>query len=293
MAKSSLSPASEYLGEFDRKEILHKNHYFDNETVERLMYLYVEGACTDVPLRDEIMVWASELIRQLIKAHNLGQICPGKDDTSVYDLFQTAWLQIEGALYKYEARPHCNICYNNLRPNDSLLVDEFWFASEVIRKIKKCKKCDVSITEDSIYYKGKSKIFNMWSQIARTVGLAYIKKENRDRKNSNIFQSHLENRQITKNHVMDRFLTEAREILKYNDSHLHLLNVIEKLYEEDEKPHEGLIGKLVERSKLPRTTITGFLWMMRLRSKDFSDSPVNEEHDTLKDRMDKKEKEFE
>ena len=127
MAKRLLNPDSEYLGEFDRKEILHKNHYFDNEIVERLMYLYVEGACTDVSLRDEIMVWASELIRQLIKAHNLGQICPGKDDTTSGDLFQTAWLQIEGALYKYEARPHCTGCYNNLRPGDSQLIDEFCF----------------------------------------------------------------------------------------------------------------------------------------------------------------------
>lgn len=168
MAKSSLSPDSVSQDQFERKEVLHKNHYFDNEIVERLMYRYVEGACTDVSLRDEIMIHASELIRQIIKAHNLGQICPGKDDTASGDLFQTAWIQIESALYKYEARPHCSRCYNALRPKESLLTDNFWFVDEVVKRIKRCPRCRVRLTVDAIYYKGVSKVFNLWCLSPKT-----------------------------------------------------------------------------------------------------------------------------
>jgi hypothetical protein len=283
MAKSSSNPDSNCPSDFERREDLAKNHYFDNETVERLMHRYVEGACTDSDLRDEIMDHASELIRNIIKAHNLGQICPGKDDTAKGDLFQTAWIQIESALYKYEARPHCSATYHRLRPNDSLLIDEYLFVQDLIKKFhSKCPICDQKIDTEHIYYRGKSKVFNLWSQIARTVGLAYIKKENRDRKNSGIFQKHLEERPVIKNEMLGRFFLEAREIFKYNTDHLKVLNCIEDLYEEDEKPHEGLIGKLVDRSGLPRTTVTGFLRLLRLRSKDFTDSPVNEERDQLK-----------
>jgi hypothetical protein len=280
MAKSLLSPDSVSQSQFERKEVLHKNHYFDNEIVERLMYRYLEGACTDVALRDEIMVHASELIRQIIKAHNLGQICPGKDDTTGGDLFQTAWIQIESALYKYQARPYCSKCYNALRPRESLIIDEFWFIDEVAKKIKRCPRCETALTAKTIYYKGESKVFNLWSQIARTVALAYIKKENRDRKNSGVFQEHLEQRTEPKSDILGLFFQEAHEICKYNKDHLKVLKTIEDLYKEDEKPYDGLIGKLVERSGLPRTTITGFLKVLRLRAKDFTNSPINEQNDS-------------
>lgn len=269
---------------FERREILPKNHYFDNEKVERLLCRYLQGACTDVGLRDEIMVCASELIRQVMKAHNLSQICPGKDDSSINDLFQTAWLQIEGALYKFEARPHCSCCYNNMRPNDSLLCDEFIFPKDLVKRHSKCPHCRESLTIDTIYYRGLSKVFNMFSQIARTVILAYIKKENRDRKNHPVFQTHVRNKIIPKSDVLERFLTEAREICKYNNDHMLIVETIEKLYETDEKPHEGLITKLVERTNLPRSTITEFLHLIRARSFEFSDSPINEEFETIKHR---------
>lgn len=146
----------------ERKEIFYKNHYFDNEIVERLLHRYLRGACTDVHLRDEIMIHASELIVQLIKAHNLAQIYPGKDDSSMMDLFQTAWIQIESALYKYEALPYCAKCYNNMRPNESLLSEEYIFEAEIVKRIKRCPNCKVQLTETSIYYKGKSRLFNLW-----------------------------------------------------------------------------------------------------------------------------------
>jgi len=282
----SEQPAPEQQEDYDRKETLPKNHYFDNETVERLMHTYVRGSCVEVLLRDEIMTHASELIRQIIKAHNLGQIYPGKDDSSIMDLFQTAWIQIESALYKYEARPHCSICYNNLRPNDSSLSEEYIFEDEVVKRIKICPNCGVRIIRASIYYRGKSRVFNMWSQVARTVILAYIKKDRRDHKNSDVFKSHIEGRVIGQNCALDRFFTEAREISKYNDDHLKILDAIRQLYMEDERPHEGLISKLVIKTGFSRTCITNFLKMVRLRSHELTDSPVNEEINTVKMRID-------
>lgn len=163
MAKNSSNQDSAYLKGFERKEDLARNHYFDNERVEYLMHKYVEGACTDVKLRDEIMTHASELIRQIIKAHNLGQICPGKDDASRGDLFQIAWLQIESALYKYKARPHCNKTYNKQRPNDSLISEQELFTEEIKKKFKsKCPICGDKLSEEHIYFKGQSKVFNLW-----------------------------------------------------------------------------------------------------------------------------------
>jgi intein/homing endonuclease len=147
---------------FERKEVLQRNHYFDNELVEHLLCLYHETACTNVKLRDMIMVHADELIRQTIKAHNLSQIYPGKEESSIGDLFQTAWVQIESALYKYDARPHCNKCYNPLRPGDSVLSDEFMMADDILKKIRTCPKCKITLTREFIHYRGKSKVFNMW-----------------------------------------------------------------------------------------------------------------------------------
>jgi hypothetical protein len=272
--------------EYERKETFHKNYYFDNETVERLSHRYVKTACTDIKLRDEIMVHASELIRQIIKAHNLGHIYPGKDDSSIMDLFQTAWLQIESALYKYEAYPHCSSCYNPLRPNDSLLSEEYLFEEDIIKKLKVCPHCKAKLTESNIYFKGKSKIFNMMSQVARTVILAYIKKENRDRKNSDIFRTHLCNRTLSRNSTLYRFFVEARELVKYNENHVKILDAIEQLYKEDDRAHEGLITKLVTRTGLSRANITGFFKIVRMRGHEFTDSPVNEQIETIKSVID-------
>jgi intein/homing endonuclease len=189
MAKSSLNQGSisQKPEQFERKEEYKSNWYFDNEAVERLMYRYCESACTDVTLRDHIMEHASELIRQLIKAHNLAQIYPGKDESSVGDLFQVAWLQIEGALYKYEARPHCGKCYNKLRPNDSMLCDNFMIADDLVTEMHKCKNCNVRLERDNIYYRGKSRLFNLWcvspnTKVLTQNGIARIG-DSLDRKN--------------------------------------------------------------------------------------------------------------
>jgi len=155
-----------------------KSYYFNNEIVEALLYEYNEGACVEVAVRDKIMSHASELIIQIIRAHNLASIYPGKDDSSYWDLFQVAWAQIESTLYKYDARPHCLFCFNFHRPADSMLMDtslQECIFPLLIRKIKRCPRCGapfatVGVLEDKrnnlargrVYYRGTSKVFNMW-----------------------------------------------------------------------------------------------------------------------------------
>ena len=204
-----------------------KNQYFDNLKVEGLLTKYLETGCTDAALRDEVMSHASELIRQIIRTHNLHNIYPGRDQASFFDLFQVAWVQIEKTLYKFDFGP------------------------------------------------GHTKVFNMWSQIARTVMLAHIKREGRDRKNQNAYTTHLNTRHGTRPAVLERFFTEAREICKYNDEHLSILNHLEELYDIDERASEGLIGKLIKKSGRSRQKVHSFLEYVRMRNVEFSDSPAS------------------
>ena len=82
--------------------------------------------------------------------------------------------------------------------------------------------------------------------------------------------------------MLERFTDEAREVFRYNDDYNKIIDAITQLYDEDDKPYDGLISKLVARTELPRSAITEFLRTLRLRSKDFTDSPVNEENENLK-----------
>lgn len=123
---------------------------------------------------------------------------------------------------------------------------------------------------------GHSKIFNMWSQVARTVILAAIKKDNRDRKNSTNYRSHLDNVAIRRNVNFERFMDEARDLCQYNDEHMQIINAIEQLYYNDSKPHEGLINKLCEYTDMSRPKIVKFIKILRVFSFEFTDSPVGE-----------------
>lgn len=91
---------------------------------------------------------------------------------------------------------------------------------------------------------GHPKIFNMWSQIARTAILAAIKKDNRDKKNSEGYRYYLDEKTLRRCAKFDRFLTEARDICKYVEDFMIIIAALEALYFSDNKPHEGLIGKL-------------------------------------------------
>lgn len=272
-------------------------------------------------LRDAIMQHASELIRQIIRKQGLHTIYPGQDESSFGDLLQVGWTQVERTLYKFRARPHCRPCYNPDRPNDSVLYNpadtEYGIITyEEMKKngIIKCKKCEtvfapepvVQAVQDTyggsttVLFRGISKVFNMWSQVSRTVILAHIKKEGRDRKNATSYRNYIDNkpRQTEPyvsessnllnqniheiNPIMVRFLSEAKEICKYNNDFLLVLTALEHLLQVDDRPSEGLIGKLVEHSGLSRITVTQFMKTIRLRSFEFTDSPINRSMDNTK-----------
>jgi hypothetical protein len=254
--------------------------YFDNNKVEDLLVKYVWTGCTRVELRDQIMKNAEELIRQIIMAHNLHRIYPGQEDSAFGDLFQTAWIQIERTLYKYKARPHCAACYNIIRPQDSVLYnpadDEYGIIKPkiVAERGLTCPSCGNK--PPVILYRGTSKVFNMWSQVARTVILAYIKKENRDYKNSDAYKVHLGTRYESTDGAFQRFVDEANNICKHNKNHMIILEALKHIAATDDRPYEGIISKLVRYSNQSRAQVTGFLKLVRLRSDEFTDSPVNE-----------------
>ncbi|MBD3407224.1 MAG: hypothetical protein GF411_13980 [Candidatus Lokiarchaeota archaeon] len=132
---------------------------------------------------------------------------------------------------------------------------------------------------ESTLYKfrpGHAKVFNMWSQISRTVMLAAIKKNGRDRKNAESYRLHLDNRAIKRPALFDRFVKEAKELCKYNEEHTLILNTLIDLYKHDEKPHEGLIEKLTTKSGLSRPKIIKFIKTLRLMSFEFTDSTIGE-----------------
>lgn len=203
--------------------------------------------------------------------------------------------QIERTLYKYRGRPHCRACYNPERPGDSLLYEpecrEYGIKTmeDIITINKVCPICNVKLLNkpmiepmqgryggsETILYRGMSKVFNMWSQIARTVILAYIKKEARDRKNSGSYVVHLDNKPKPTSDIIIRFLDEARGMCQYHDDYLNILNALEWLIYNDDRPYDGIIGKLVTASGLSRPIITGFMRFVKLRSLEFTDSPMN------------------
>lgn len=262
--------------------------YFDNNLVEHLLVLYLHTGCTDVKLRDQIMSHAGELIRQIIRAHNLHKIYPGHEDSAFGDLFQTAWIQIEKTLYKYKARPYCADCYCNKKPHLSIVyspdVMEYGIITpeEVAKRKIKCPSCKK--LPSKLIYRGTSKIFNMWSQVARTVILAYIKKESRDYKNSDSYRTFLDDKKVQEVDKFERFITEAREMCQYNATHMVIVDALAKIVKTDDKPYEGLIGKLAALSGESRTQVSNFLRTIRLYSFEFTDSPINVRENCIDDK---------
>jgi len=130
---------------------------------------------------------------------------------------------------------------------------------------------------NTILYRGNSKVFNMWSQVARTVILAFVKKEGRDKKNSTAYRDHLSSKTRIDEDRLKRFFVEAEELFKHNNDHMCCLNALQRIIREDDKPWDGIIGKLVGYSGLSRSQVTSFMKVIRLRSFDFTDSPLSQE----------------
>lgn len=276
----------------------HRQHYFINEIVEWDLTKYIWSGTTDVALRDKIMSNATELIRQIIRKQRLHIIYPGHEESSFGDLVLTAWMQVERVLYKYRSKPHCRSCFAFERPNDSALYTPSSMEYGIIRMnqlfmrgILKCPHCGADLTNGeiieprqglyggtrSILYRGSSKVFNMWSQVSRTVILAYIKKEGRDKKNSGGYREYSINKTRTELSPMDRFITEASEVCRYNQDYVKLLAELKILNEKDDKPWDGLISKLVRATGYSRPQVAAFLKYIRLHSHSFSDSPISKE----------------
>lgn len=76
--------------------------YFDNKKVEELLTRYVQGACTDRALRDEIMGHALPLIYSVIKAKRLVNLMQPRSEDTIDELAHVAWTRIEQTLYKFE-----------------------------------------------------------------------------------------------------------------------------------------------------------------------------------------------
>ncbi len=120
---------------------------------------------------------------------------------------------------------------------------------------------------------GSPKLFNLWSQISKTRILAYLKKEKRDKKNVVNYRDFLSRRQKTKlrnSADVDLWLKEAREILIYNEDFLEILNSIEYIWFNDDKPYDGLISKIEKHSGKNRNIISHFFKTLRLRRDEFT-----------------------
>lgn len=300
MANNSSNP--------DSTEEKQRDYYFINEIVEDKLIRYNWTGCTDVELRDSVMSHAEELISQIIRKQGLQTIYMGHEETSFKDLIQVAWMQIERVLYKFRAKPHCRKCYNPVNPQLSLLYNSetsrygiVTFKELANQNILHCHKCKTKLEplprvepkqgtyggSESVLYRGPSKVFNMWSQVARTVILAHIKKEGRDRKNSNPYKDYIANRHRNRhelyisdhidpnNEMVLRFLVEARDVCKYNDDYIKILDALEFLVKTDSKPHDSIMGKLIKHAGVSRITVTNFMKEIRLRSFEFTDSPIN------------------
>lgn len=276
--------------------IASKKLYFVNEIVEWDLTEYIWTGCTDVVIRDRIMENAPELIRQIIRKQGLYNIYPGQEESSFGDLVNTAWMQLERTLYKYRSRPYCRLCYRPDRPSESILYDPqpteygiLTFDQVIDMHNGSCPKCGGTLEGDSfippeqgrfggsesILYRGISKVFNMWSQVTRTVILAYIKKEGRDRRNTNGYKNHLDSKRKREEDVLIRFIDEARDVCEYSDDYIMLVDALEYLISNDERPYDGIISKLTSHTKLPRVVVSNFMKYLKLQSYSFTDSLVN------------------
>lgn len=161
----------------------------------------------------------------------------------------------------------CPHCQGTLEPGPSVKPEQYIYGGSL-----------------SVLFRGQSKVFNMWSQVARTVILAFIKKEGRDKKNSGSYREHLTQKFDPSNDRLLRFFTELKDICKYNNEFSMCADALRAISLSDERPHDGLIGKLVTETGLSRSQVSQFIKMLRLRSNEFSDSPINFGRDQLQDR---------
>ena len=271
-----------------------KNMYFNNPLVEGLLRKYVMNGCTDIKKRDEIMTHAGELIRQVIRTHGLYAIYGGGEDSSFNDLFQIAWVQIEKTLYKFDYSQIFTLFYMKegkkskyklrglIKEEDSLsYVIQITRYNKYIVNDKEIEfnlddLVEIKKSEISSKRFDNTKVFNMWSQIAKTVVLAYIKKDTRDKKNYGNYSSFLKYKPTEQSYFLERFFNEAEDVCKYDDDEMAILSALKEIADDDLiSASNGLISKIMVKTQLSRQKIVSFFKKIRALQGEFSDSPNN------------------
>jgi len=261
-----------------------KKHYFINEIVEWKLTKYIWTGCTDVVLRDSIMTHATELIIQLIRKQGLFQIYRGHDPSAFNELVHVAYMQIERTLYKYRAQAHCRNCFSYDRPNASILYKPAIFEFGIIKptalalRIQKCPYCNVVLNnlqpvepEQGLYggswsilYRGMSKVFNMWSQVSRTVILAHVKKDTRDLRNNDNYTDFINRKQLSgDNSHYNKIMQEVKEYLWFNPEYCRIVDALIELSSELD-PDKNFKKKLSNIANVDRKMVDNSLMLIRV-----------------------------
>lgn len=120
---------------------------------------------------------------------------------------------------------------------------------------------------------GSSKLFNMWSQIAKTRILAYLKKEKRDKKNMPSYRDFMMRRHKTKSKSIEDFeifIDELEQFFQYDEEYLDLVAAMKNLWVKDDKPYDALRTKLKIESNKDINMVNQFLKIIRLNRDEFS-----------------------
>ena len=261
-----------------------KKHYFINEIVEWKLTRYIWTGCTNVILRDSIMEHANELITQLIRKQGLFNIYRGHDPSAFNELVHVAYMQIERTLYKYRAQAHCRACFSWDRPNNSILYKPATFEFGIIQpkslasRTQKCPHCGAILNNlipvepeqglyggsRSIMYRGLSKVFNLWSQVSRTVILAHVKKDTRDLRNNDNYTDFIARKQSAgDNSQYNKIMGEVKEYLWFNPEYCQVVDALVELSSQPD-PDKNFKKKLSSLSDCDRKTVDSALLVIRV-----------------------------
>jgi len=120
---------------------------------------------------------------------------------------------------------------------------------------------------------GSPKVFNLWSQVAKTRILAYLKKEKRDKKNMPAYKDYVVRKYKTKSKSIDEFssfLEEISNFFEYDENYKELCLILKRIWETDPKPYDGLKNKLIQISKKDPIIINQFLKLLKLHRDEFT-----------------------
>lgn len=261
-----------------------KKHYFINEIVEWKLTRYIWTGTTSVIYRNSIMEHANELIIQLIRKQGLYNIYRGHDPSALNELVHVAYMQIERTLYKYRARAHCRGCFSYDRPNASVLYDPAAFEfgiinpDRLVQMYPKCPHCGQVLKNDGyiepsqglyggtyhVLYRGMSKVFNMWSQVARTVILAYVKKDTRDVRNGDNYTEFISRKHSNGNNEQyTSALLQAKREMWFNPDYCDVVDALIELSSESD-PDKNFKKKLCTISGVERKSVDHALVVLRV-----------------------------